>query len=414
MSQIKKLSSLTAEQKKRMPEWVDKWIKIGLCTDEADWLTFERGVSKCYKFSNLSPDIKIIRVQNPLVAVIVGPILEIMQQGVQRGVQRGVEQSVQQGVWRDLGDGVEWGVREDVRRGVWDGVQQGVRQGVERGVWDGVQQGVEQGVRQGVEPDVQQSVGDGVRQGVRQGVEQGVWDGVRDGVRQGVWDGVGEVWTYYFSGQFWVSWQAYTSFFKEVCKLSLPGDLWERDAAYMEAQSSVNWWWPGHGFVVVSNRPQRITLNAGNRLHDYNRLAIEYRDGWGLASFNGVLVPPKYALTPADQINPDEVLQESNAEVRTAIIAKIGFARMLGKLPHKLISTAPGGEELIEFNINNAPVRGLHCIWEEGDGRHETVIPVWWREEQFGNDCPDNINDAEQVRRWTLGWPHDARVVAES
>ena len=57
--------------------------------------------------------------------------------------------------------------------------------------------------------------------------------------------------------------------------------------------------------------------------------------------------------------------------------------------------------------------RGIHCKWEEKDGLHETVIPVWWRREQFGAECPDNIGDCEQVRRWTLGWGKDVQIVRE-
>lgn len=108
------------------------------------------------------------------------------------------------------------------------------------------------------------------------------------------------------------------------------------------------------------------------------------------------------------------MLAEPNSEVRTGVIAKVGFARMLGKLPHQIISTAPGGERLIQFDLNGQPVRGLHCVWKEGDGRHETVVSAWWRREQFGEDCPDNIDNAEQVRRWTLRWDKNVTIVAES
>jgi hypothetical protein len=47
-------------------------------------------------------------------------------------------------------------------------------------------------------------------------------------------------------------------------------------------------------------------------------------------------------------------------------------------------------------------------------GKKETVLPVPRTKEQFGYDYPDNINDCEQVRRWTLSWPKDVAVVAET
>jgi hypothetical protein len=33
---------------------------------------------------------------------------------------------------------------------------------------------------------------------------------------------------------------------------------------------------------------------------------------------------------------------------------------------------------------------------------------------QFGEDYPENVNDCEQVRRWTLGWPKEALAVVET
>jgi hypothetical protein len=47
-------------------------------------------------------------------------------------------------------------------------------------------------------------------------------------------------------------------------------------------------------------------------------------------------------------------------------------------------------------------------------GAKETMLSVLRRAAQFGEDCPDNINDCEQVRRWTLGWAREAIAVAET
>ena len=358
MSQTK-LTKLTDEQKSRFDEWAKKWIEIGLCTDEADWATFERGVTECYAFTNLKAPRIIVRCQSPIVVAWAGPIAAKLLAA--------------------NGASVYDSVGNSVGNSVYDSVRASVGASVGNSVYDSV------------------------------------YDSVYASVGDSVYDSVGASWSKYFGGQFWVSWQTYMSFFRDVCKLELPNDLWARDISYSRAQSSACWWWPHTDFVIVSNRPKRIFQDDRHRLHDYNRLAIEFRDGWGVASFHGVMVPDKYAITPADKIDPTEVLNEKNAEVRTAVIAKMGFARLLGKLPHRTISWSPHGEELIEFDLNGSPVRGLHCKWEEAGGLHETVIPVWWRREQFGADCPDNIDDAEQVRLWTFGLkPNQIKIVAES
>jgi hypothetical protein len=61
-----KIESLTEEQQKAMPTFVDKWVKIGLCTDAADRPRAEEGVRKAYKEAGLTPPTEIIWALSPL------------------------------------------------------------------------------------------------------------------------------------------------------------------------------------------------------------------------------------------------------------------------------------------------------------------------------------------------------------
>ena len=71
-------------------------------------------------------------------------------------------------------------------------------------------------------------------------------------------------------------------------------------------------------------------------------------------------------------------------------------------------------DELIEFDIGGNRMRGLHLFWLEKTGEEkETMIPVWRTKEQFGGDCPENINDCEQIRRWVMRLPQNAEIVEE-
>ena len=56
----------------------------------------------------------------------------------------------------------------------------------------------------------------------------------------------------------------------------------------------------------------------------------------------------------------------------------------------------------------------LHLKWRDKTGDKETFLPVPRTMRQFGDDRPDNINDCEQVRRSTLGWPKEALAIAET
>lgn len=100
-----------------------------------------------------------------------------------------------------------------------------------------------------------------------------------------------------------------------------------------------------------------------------------------------------------------------------AVIKKIGFARLLATTRNRIVSEVEGNS-LIEFKLgigegHNQYLRALRLKWQDKTGAKETM-PVPRLARQFGEDCPENVNDCEQVRRWTLGWPKEAMAVAET
>ena len=218
-------------------------------------------------------------------------------------------------------------------------------------------------------------------------------------------------------GQHDAEWLSFYDYFRIVCGIAVIDNL----SGHFNIAQCCGWWWPYQGVVLLTERPIALHRDRMGRLHNANSLAIEYGDGWGVYAIHGVRVPGKYIETHSSKIDPAEVLKESNAQIRMAVISKIGFAQMLGKLPHKIISRAVNprlrerNNELIEFALGNGmQVRGLHLFWKENSGEEkETVIPVWRTKEQFGEDTPDDINDCEAVRRWVMGLPKEAVIVEE-
>lgn len=51
---MKTIRELTDAQKARMPEWADKWIRIGLQTGETDWKQAESALKICYEKAGLT------------------------------------------------------------------------------------------------------------------------------------------------------------------------------------------------------------------------------------------------------------------------------------------------------------------------------------------------------------------------
>lgn len=75
---MKKIESLTTEQKAQISNWVKKWIDIGLKTGEADWATFDKYFPVCYGKAGLAYPKNIVRVDSPLVGALAASIADVV------------------------------------------------------------------------------------------------------------------------------------------------------------------------------------------------------------------------------------------------------------------------------------------------------------------------------------------------
>jgi len=71
---MKSIDKLTKEQEARIPEWVNKWIEIGLKTGDLDLPRFERGMKVAYEKAKLKWHGNIVVVPNPLIGALASPI----------------------------------------------------------------------------------------------------------------------------------------------------------------------------------------------------------------------------------------------------------------------------------------------------------------------------------------------------
>ena len=150
----KKLTTLTQAQIDRFPEFVDKWTRIGLCTESADRPRAEAGIRMAYQIAGIDPPKLIVWCGSPLSAVLTRAIVNGL-----RDCDVPVGASVRASVWDSVRASVGASVRASVRASVWDSVGASVRDSV----WDSVR------------ASVGASVGDLVW--------ASVWDSVRDSVR---------------------------------------------------------------------------------------------------------------------------------------------------------------------------------------------------------------------------------------
>ena len=74
---MSKISSLTKEQITRFPEWVDKWLRVGLSTERINFEESERAALACYQSCNLNRPIVQLRLGSPF-GVTVGGAMAVM------------------------------------------------------------------------------------------------------------------------------------------------------------------------------------------------------------------------------------------------------------------------------------------------------------------------------------------------
>lgn len=212
-------------------------------------------------------------------------------------------------------------------------------------------------------------------------------------------------WSTFLGGQWWVSWQAYTSFFRDELNLELDGDLWDRDRAYEKAQSNNGWWWPHESFVVCSDRPRALHVELigehSYQLHCPNGPAIRWEDGYELYVWHGTLVPEDLIM---GRWSTEDILRETNTETRRCAIEHMGWPEFVVKAGLKPVGrSAPDpanpGQELqlydVPEQIYNTAIRVLMCTnaTRERDGsRH-----------QFGLTVPATIKDPVEAAAWTFG-----------
>ena len=118
---MNRIEKLTAEQISRFPEFIDRWTRIGLCTDPANRPAAEEGVRLAYEIAGLSPPKKIVWCGSPL------------SQGLTRAIVFGLRDA-------EVKCGKE--VRASVSASVWDSVWDSVSDSVRDSVWDSVRDSV--------------------------------------------------------------------------------------------------------------------------------------------------------------------------------------------------------------------------------------------------------------------------------
>lgn len=146
--------------------------------------------------------------------------------------------------------------------------------------------------------------------------------------------------------------------------------------------------------IIICDRPEYIGMK-NDRLHNEKGKSVQFRDGWGVYNLNGVRVPKWLVETPAEKIDPQLALKETNADVQREIIRKIGAEKMLKASGAKLIDEADDPNtglhyQLQEMVVGNIKRRYLYF-------EHASMPGVY-----YAKPVPIESKTALHARAWIL------------
>ena len=224
----------------------------------------------------------------------------------------------------------------------------------------------------------------------------------------------------FFDTWFWGAWDYYWIWLdggRRVGAVYKP-ELNEALNDHCTIARSIGYWYPFFDFCVITDRPERITLDNRNRLHGEDDAALRYRDGYGLWAINGLRLPAQIIESPAT-LTFEQVRDEPNAEIRRHMLDRFGGLRgsaaqgaWIEAVNLKPISEVditakmqPSGLSIWNLTRKGRPVmcklyraelpddEPLHLLW---------VVCTSTAKEVFLR-VPPTITDAAKARDWTFG-----------
>ena len=311
---MKNIESLTPAQIAKLPEYIEKWTRIGLCTDPADRKKTEEGIIESYKTAGLEPP-HIVWCSSPLAMGFTRAILLKLAEEKKLGDIAGAS------VWDSMRASVWDSKRASVVDSVWDSMRASMGASVRDSVWDSMRGSVWDSMGDSMRASVRDSVWASVGASVWDSVWASVGDSVWDSMRGSVWDSVGDS----GYGQHDANWIGFYDYFRNELGLT---EQTSKLLGLQKITENAGWFLPHKGICWVSERTCVVVQDNNKRMHCENGPAIKYPDGWALHYWHGVKIPGWIVETP-EQITVNKIESESNAEIRRVMMTKYGIAKYL-------------------------------------------------------------------------------------
>lgn len=152
----------------------------------------------------------------------------------------------------------------------------------------------------------------------------------------------------------------------------------------IEVAKNCGWWAAYEDMAFIQERPCVMELNSETGP------SIAYADGFEIHMLNNVRVPKWVVMTPPEEIDPEKVLKENNAQVRAELVRKVGIERLIFKLNPSILDEQ-GDYELLDLSeLFGRPAPYLKM--------KNPSVPELWHVEGVGSECT-NVAEALHFRK---------------
>lgn len=356
------IKELTPEQAARLPEFRDKWLKIGLATGPTDRAAVEAGVDTTYKAAGLPPPALKIWLQSPLEGVIAAAILvdnknPILGVTSSNSLSSGLTLGGSPPIWNQINDQIRVRVRNQILNTgrISDEVLAEIRIQVGAQVHDRIwhEFGKHVGVHSRtkfIDQTVKQIWNRIGKQVQDSNTSLGtVTSSLLDQAQHDQDPIVSQVLRCGFGSQD-IGWLSFYDYIGSV----LGFDVSVLDGLMALAKSG--WWWAFEHAVVLTERPIAMSHDERGRLHHPTRAAIEYADGFGVCAWHGIRVPSEWILRP-DKRDVNLALEWPQVEQRRALVEMMGWERVIAQLSPIIIDEDPDPQvgTLLRVDLPDSP-----------------------------------------------------------
>ena len=142
---------------------------------------------------------------------------------------------------------------------------------------------------------------------------------------------------------------------------------------------------------IVSDMPIKISRDERNRLHCEDGPAIEWKDGYKLFYFHGVVIKDEKIILTPEKLTKKDWLNEANLEVRRVIQERMG-ENFVKKIRGKVINKGKYGK-LVQVDLGSDPERLAKYVHvKDSSTSREYYLRV-----------PKDIKKADEGIGWTFG-----------